>query len=84
MTVRANRHLRLVRTAPACHSGGVDECGAPHCDGGTCMKLPDGALCGACLWIETCEEIGETRRESTVCAFFPRKFVVDRDDERGK
>lgn len=70
-------HLRLVRTAPACHSEGFDECGAPHCDAATCMRLPAAAACGGCLWVDLCLERGETRREATVCAFFPRKFVRD-------
>jgi hypothetical protein len=73
----ARRPLRLIVTAPACHSGGFDDCGAPHCNEATCMRLPARAACGACLWIETCLGLGETRRESTVCTFFPRRFVRD-------
>lgn len=71
------RLLRIVRTAPACHTGGFDDCGAPHCDADTCMQLPAATQCAACLWVETCLELGETRPEASVCAFFPRKFVRD-------
>jgi len=41
------------------------------------MQLPEKATCGACLWIDTCLELGETRRDAVVCAFFPRRFVRD-------
>ena len=76
--MKARRHLRLVRTAAACHSGGYDECGAAACTDATCMVLPASLTCGACLWGATCLEIGETAgAESTVCAYFPRRFVRD-------
>lgn len=47
------------------------------CDEASCMRLPQGQACGACVWVEPCEARRMTTRDATSCAFFPRKFVRD-------
>lgn len=45
------------------------------CNASTCMTLPEGESCGACVHLRRCAAFFGAKPERTSCDFFPRRFV---------
>lgn len=70
--------LRAVKGRPGCC---VDRVYEDHgfqfsrgCGDDTCMTLPEGMTCGACVHENRCVAIFGAKPENTTCGFFPRRF----------
>jgi hypothetical protein len=57
-------------------------CNDKSCTESTCMKLPAGKTCGDCANFSRCAGLFQCPQSSTVCDFFPRRFVEQPADLR--
>jgi hypothetical protein len=55
-------------------SGTPGCCRGKDCTPDTCMKLPEGKTCGACVLFGRCKVLIGVAPDDTICDFHPRKF----------
>jgi hypothetical protein len=58
-------------------------CADKACDDSTCMRLPPSVTCGDCVHISRCAALFGASLADTQCDFFPRRFLMDSNQEVG-
>jgi hypothetical protein len=51
-------------------------CADKSCNEKTCMSLPPGLTCAACVHVNRCTAMFGATLSSKTCDFFPRRFVA--------